>query len=391
MASLTTLPPEILSLICDGLTLRQILKIRLISRSHDEKFRDSMRREVFERLRVEFTSSNVKRLAELGEEVGGYVRHITFVGEGKVKTRAVVKLLGGLSGLKEVDLGGLGAGVNVVIKALHVSETLESVVYNSSAGIMDLTFPSTLGNLKKLEMGLKIPYTHASRPFEKKLWGWIASLPLTELKLVNTAEISCDPDQTTWPVRRHGGYLPKHFSPLSHLKKIILGGIYLTLRDMKLLIPSPGDMEKVEFGGCQMVDPRVEWVGVIEYLDGIDVKLGLAGYFRGIAGYELPDLVTHPDGDCEVTLQSPDGEYKFFKNVRLAVKNSGDTGFWESLTDGKYDSPRVVRWKRLRMLGDRYDLEMKKLGGFAVYDYEAAGRLERKFLRDVEMLEDGGF
>lgn len=44
----------------------------------------------------------------------------------------------------------------------------------------------------------------------------------------------------------------------------------------------------------------------------------------------------------------------------------------------------MTKWKRIRLLGDRYGSELRKLGSYAQYDYEMAGRLEERFRVEAE-------
>ncbi|KAF3247863.1 hypothetical protein TWF128_008577 [Orbilia oligospora] len=193
------------------------------------------------------------------------------------------------------------------------------------------------------------------------------------------------------------------------------------------LLPTPKDslIEYISFEACQMQYPDKEWYEVISYLLLFNdnnttnrqyfkhlnhISLKLNGHHPTISTYELPDLEftdlnsPKPPQTCKISLKTTPTNQKdkqepiislqkpLHEIISPHLKNNINiktphTSFWTSLTNGKYTSPSILKWKRIRLLADQYDIELKKLSAYAQYDYHMADRLEKKFQRDLDRIE----
>ncbi|KAK6510829.1 hypothetical protein TWF506_009923 [Arthrobotrys conoides] len=429
MASLTTLPPELLNLITTPLTLKDLLKIRLLNKSHNLKFQHYFRTVLFTNITINLSpssSSSINTLSQLSPSTKSYIKTLTISTQtwsrGVPTPKNTIKLstsvsttLHSLPNLTTINL--IDPPKTLLTSLLTTTPPpLQSLHCNApSLSLTDLTFPpsqsSLTNSLTTLSISLKFPSTnHNHRQTLKqtsKLFTTLSSLTtLHTLTLKNTTCPSPSPLQHNHPKN----FLPPTFS-LPNLKSLSLSNINLTTNDIThVLFPNPDSsgIEDINFDSCRLQIPDKQWYEVIRYLLSThgfknlkSVYLGLGGYYPGISTYELPDLqiiLNQPNPVCEVSLllrststEDEKKEYITFQNpISKIINNKEITNsdkFWKFLTNGEYNSPNIIKWKKIRLLKDTYDTELRKLRAYAQYDWNMAETLEKKFRRDLEGLE----
>ncbi|KAF3309140.1 hypothetical protein TWF173_011373 [Orbilia oligospora] len=490
MASLATLPPELLNLITGPLTLPDLLKIRLLNKSHNLKFQHYFRSLLFTSIsiRIDINSDpdeddSIYKLSHLPPAAKSYIQTIIISGSKKYlnfkpvdnyksdnntshnitkKSKSKSKstspnlstILQTLPNLKTITIKETTPST-IITSLLTISISTSSSSSSStslqslhittpSLNLTDLTFPASpipiLHSLTTLSLSLKFPFTnnhHLDQKPISKLWTWITSLSPTlhSLSLKNTSSPPNSLNQP-WPLHPHQTiFLPKNknknknkddkkkkgITNLPHLKSLKLHNIYLTIQDIHLLLPTPKDslIEYISFEACQMQYPDKEWYEVISYLLPFNnnntttttnrqyfnhlnhISLKLNGHHPTIPTYELPDLEftnlnsPNPLPTCKISLKTTSTNQERKKEEIISLQKplhhinnkTPHKSFWTSLTNGKYTSPSILKWKRIRLLADQYDIELKKLSAYAQYDYHMADRLEKKFQRDLDRIE----
>ncbi|EGX50267.1 hypothetical protein AOL_s00076g232 [Orbilia oligospora ATCC 24927] len=509
MASLATLPPELLNLITGPLTLPDLLKIRLLNKSHNLKFQHYFRSLLFTSIsiRIDINSDpdegdSIYKLSHLPSAAKSYIQTIIISGskeylnfkavdnyksnnntshnitkKSKSKSKStspnLSTILQTLPNLKTITIKETTPStiitslltISIFISTSSSSTSLQSLhITTPSLNLTDLTFPASpipiLHSLTTLSLSLKFPFTnnhHLDQKPISKLWTWITSLSQTlhSLTLKNTSSPPNSLNQP-WPLHPHQTiFLPKNknknkgkddkkkvITNLPHLKSLKLHNIHLTIQDIHHLLPTPKDslIEYISFEACQMQYPDKEWYEVISYLLPFNdnnnnnnntttanrqyfkhlnhISLKLNGHHPTIPTYELPDLeftnlnrntdinTLNPLPTCKISLNTttPTNQDKKQEESIISLqkplhhiitphpKNNTNIktphkSFWTSLTNGKYTSPSILKWKRIRLLADQYDIELKKLSAYAQYDYHMADRLEKKFQRDLDRIE----
>ncbi|KAF3216097.1 hypothetical protein TWF679_003315 [Orbilia oligospora] len=500
MASLTTLPPELLNLITGPLTLPDLLKIRLLNKSHNLKFQHYFRSLLFTSISIRIDininldpdeDASIYKLSHLPSAAKSYIQTITISGSKKYlnfrpvdshnikkksKSKSKPKSTSSTSPNLPTILQTLPNLKTIIIKETTPSTIITSLLTTSistsssssssiktlhvttpSLNLTDLTFPASnsppsspptiipiFHSLTTLSLSLKLPFDQ--KPISK-LWTWITSLSPTlhSLTLKNTSNPPTSLN-TPWPLHPHQTtFLPKNkhkkknlTNNLPHLKSLKLHNIHLTIQDINILLPTPKDspIEYISFEACQMQYPDKEWYEVISYLLLFNNTTSHGEYFKHlnhislklnthhptIPTYELPDLeftnITSPtplptckisfkptfitttaqgkkeeeEEESTISLQKPLHHIiSLLNNINNNINNINEknphTPFWTSLTNGKYTSPSILKWKRIRLLADQYDIELTKLSAYAQYDYHMADELEKKFQRDLDRIE----
>ncbi|KAK6354241.1 hypothetical protein TWF730_008653 [Orbilia blumenaviensis] len=305
-------------------------------------------------------------------------------------------------------------------------------------------------NLKTLEISITLLYDrpkHIERVWE---WISSAAGPtLTSLILINTSQISPE-DPWPLDSRHHHSssississisisdsdntptFLPKTFH-LPRLRGLKLQNLYLTIKDLHhLLTTSSKSLESIDLHACYTQSPKHDWFNFLSLLHKLisattttattinndkehttttttrtsnlsTIHLALQGHHRNISSYELPEISIITDSSCPTTFETvlhspPNPPYitkkdifsllpSTSKNPNKAPETSIDT-FWSSLTDSKWNSQQVTRYKRLRALSAQHDAEIRKLRCYAQYDYDMAASLEEKYQASLQKIK----
>ncbi|KAK6334832.1 hypothetical protein TWF718_010277 [Orbilia javanica] len=475
--SLITLPPELLNLITSPLTLHDLLKLRLINKPHNLKFQHFLRTELFTHIHLHLPQSSprtspksLKTLTLLPPSARTYITTITITSNHHPNTNTTatptplrkhhLKLaLSTLPSLTTITIETTTPShLTALLKSLPVSTTTTSLRHCHcicpGISLSDVTLPSSsssithpVTSLRTLHLTVRIPNNPYNYKLTRSLWKYISTAfpGLESLVVRNTSQIPTDPS-TPWPLSNTSNsnntnnnsnsnksnksnkttFLPKQFT-LHNLKTLELYNIYLTPQDITTsLLPVDSKIESIHLEACHLNVPYIDWVDVIYHIFGrqsqsqpnlphlTSLNLSLSGYHRGIASYELPEIIytstTHPLSQitlpiCQIppplsqtTLpllltnppeSPPETSYIFHKDLQkiLTPNRPTPSSFWSYLTDDLWNSPKVTKWKRIRLLADQYDLDLKKLSAYAHYDYQTADRLERKFNADLDRIE----
>ncbi|KAK6508362.1 hypothetical protein TWF506_010456 [Arthrobotrys conoides] len=403
MASLASLPQELVDMIFDDLSPTNIGKVRLISRDHNARFKGLFWYHVFQPLQIDLRPSCVERLTELGDdfEVASHIHDITIQPrrhqELKVSliTPLLTKAFVGLPHIKNIDIK-VAYGTNgfdywkpvmdAVIKSKR--RTVEGIS-GPRAGIQMSKFKlsesqmkgyhNTFINLKSLDITVSV---QCERPgLTERFWSFIENIGNQMERLtMRTTRTS-----TSIPLPNvYGGFLPVNFN-LPKLKELRLVDVAVTPMDLKKLLGNV-EMEVIDISQCRMMNPKVDWFEVLKHLrDGNFTKIKELRFMissqHGSELYDLPNLLIDINGDwtsggdsCRVILRSGLAKHDTVqKNLwdELGANDDQDE-FWSSLTDSKWTLPRATRWKRLQIATETYRSAMSRLG--YVYSSEYDGQ-----------------
>ncbi|KAK6529697.1 hypothetical protein TWF281_008860 [Arthrobotrys megalospora] len=405
MSSLASLPPELTDLVFSHLTTRESSKVRLINKSHNERFQEPFRTTIFTHIYLTFDEEIIDHFARISSsDAGFWIQHITFSDNAskdrvpnydwfaaRMSSTTPLTLTDAfkcLPNLRTVDFDDTctteyGATawkkLIVAISSSKVStiETLRTP--QKTAMVMsDLKIsPSEMKwyrygfrNLKTLEMRTRVQY---ERPgLTENLWTWIAKVgtKLEDLTIWNSRTSRKKPTPN-----QQGGFLPQDFN-LPELKSIRINDLFLAVRDVKLLLSNNSDkIETINLSNCRMDDQKKDWFDVLKFLktkhftELTNLRLALSGYYDRTTEYDLPELtVTNSnwatvDATCEIRLRSGVSKhYVVRKSLWNELDETDATVFWTSLTNGKWESKRATRWKRIESARQWLGSEARELG-----------------------------
>ncbi|KAK6512267.1 hypothetical protein TWF481_001157 [Arthrobotrys musiformis] len=377
MASLASLPREIVDMVFSNLTYSDIGSVRLVSRDYDCRFRGIFWYLIFHRFHINLQTSLIQRLIEAGEGCALAVSQIEYLIihphgdeelECSVITPLLAKALARMPSLRSVEIAvdyGMGrtefvsGWENKINGFEYWKPVVDAIVESKITTVESITGPKSGMKMHRLEFSPE--EVGGVLGFIAGIGGCIEDLTV---RVILHSEGPRTPDA---PV----GYVPKEFN-LPKLRRLTLVGVTVTPTDLKEILKSAG-VEKIYIKKCDMGDPKKDWFEVIKNLrhGGLrqikELRLRMRTR-RGENDYDLPKLTFSSDKDwtnrgdtCRVALRS--GLQKRYvvthKNLWNEAGTSSDADqFWDSLTNLKWKSKRATRWKRMQTVCDEHSCDM---------------------------------
>ncbi|RVD88809.1 uncharacterized protein DFL_002982 [Arthrobotrys flagrans] len=395
MTSLDSLPQELVDMILSDLTLFDLTKIRLLSASHNSRFKYLYWSKVFTEIRLTLRTAHLQRLLNLlkgsRDELKQYLRYIIIcpidsyneVKDPKVKLflKSIMKELSYLETVEfDIPERSLNAidhwkpVIDAIIASNHRSiTTLKSPrcgLAMSSFNVQDsklASYSTTFQNLKSLEVSTSVQFERAEVTFA--FWNWINVIG-SNLEELGVAGYRSQGITRPKP-DAEGRYLPKDFD-LPKLKSLELVDVCLTLRDLKTVVRNTAVIEEVRIVGCVAEMNRPSYFfKFLKYLKDEkatrlqSLELILSGYHDDIVSYELPNISftgnwadpktltmveLNPRKDAYINALA----YTSQKHLWTELSTHNNTvDFWSSLTDGKWVDRDVTIWKKQMWAGGR--------------------------------------
>ncbi|KAK6333294.1 hypothetical protein TWF718_011113 [Orbilia javanica] len=394
MASLASFPQELVDMIFAHLTPANIGKVRLLSQDHNARFKPLFWYLVFQPLTIDLRPNKIARLGELvGDcEIVSQIHNVTVrqmwgedLGASRI-TPLLTRAFAGLPDIRNIKFeASVGTGgfdywkpvIDAIIK--NKKKTVESIS-GPRCGIQLSKFKfsvpqlrgyqTTFENLKKLDITVSVQCERADLTvqfwlFIEKIGNKIEDLTVRTSRTARTAPRP----------NSHGRYLPPNLS-LPKLKALKLVDTAVTPLDLTVLLWNL-DMVSIDISQCRMVDPMSQWFEVMKYLRNSNfvnlkhIRLMLSSRY-GDDSYDLPNLLIDVDGNwtdegnnCQVVLNSGVSKHYITSKNLWSELGAYDEfySFWDSLTNLKWTTPRVTRWKRLLSAADQRKFQIEDLGG----------------------------
>ncbi|KAF3136172.1 hypothetical protein TWF703_005817 [Orbilia oligospora] len=388
MSSLASLPQELVDMILSTLTLQEINKLRLLSKSHDARFKHLYRSQAFGELRLTLQAAQLQNLFNLlkgaGDELKQYFRHITIrlvESYNEVKDPKVKPLLTGIfkkmDYLETVEFDITFRSSNVidhwkpVMDAIiaakrHSIEVIKSPRCGLAMSTFNLREPqlisyeNTFKNLRSLEVSTSVQSERPDVTFA--FWSWVNVIGS------NLEELAVAGFRSKTPTRpkpdAEGRFLPKNFD-LPKLKSLELVHVCLTLKDMKTMLRNTDVIEELNIVGCVTETNRPSYFfKLLKYLQNKratrlqSLDLALSGLHDSIVAYELPNITfsgNWMDPETLTLVELNQGKVVYRGAVAYSLKKSlwkelethnTTIDFWHSITDGKWVDREVTRWKK---------------------------------------------
>ncbi|KAK6349049.1 hypothetical protein TWF730_009809 [Orbilia blumenaviensis] len=418
MASLASLPQELVDMILDDLKPADLGKVRQLSRDHNARFQGLFWHLVFHPLKINLSTACIERLIRLeGCPVTSQIQSLAvfphFSEDLKISrtTSLLTKAFASLSNLKFVMINvhrhasGFDFWKPVMDAIIKSKRTTVEYIQGPGCGIQMSKFKfspnqikgytTTFTNLKSLDIkaSVQVERAHISEEF----WSFIEKIGTNLENLTvstgRTAETISTPNS-------HGGYLPQNFN-LPKLKELKLCDVSVTPMDLKKLLRN-ADLEAIDISRCRMADPKKNWFEVVKFLRDNrlekvkKLELMLSAYYvcHGGDSYDLPNLTingecswTSEGNNCRVMLRSGLlNHYVAHKNLWDELgKHDGIDNFWASLTNNKWTSKRATRWKRLETANIIYrsEVEEHRYAGHGDYGDDTHQEIEDEYERKV--------
>ncbi|KAK6513728.1 hypothetical protein TWF506_008167 [Arthrobotrys conoides] len=389
MASLASLPQELVDMILSTLTPQEINKIRMLSKSHDSRFKHLYWSRTLTELRLTLRAAHLQKLSNLlkgaCDDLKQYLRHITICpieSYNEIKDPKVKPLLTGIikymDYLETVEFDIVQRSWNAID---HWKPVMDAIIASKRCSIEVIKSPrcglamssfnlrepqlisyeTTFKNLRSLEVSTSVQFERADVTFA--FWSWVNVIGSNLEELAVAGFRSQTP---TRPKRdAEGRFLPKNFD-LPKLKSLELVDVCLTLKDMKTMLRNTGVIEEIKIVGCVAETNRPSYYfKLLKYLQNKQatnlqsLELTLSGLHDSIVAYELPDLTfsgnwTDPKTLTSVELNSSKIRYRVaiayscHKSLWEELKNNNTTiDFWNSITEGKWVDRDITRWKKV--------------------------------------------
>ncbi|KAK6523516.1 hypothetical protein TWF281_001497 [Arthrobotrys megalospora] len=403
MASLVSIPQELVDMIFADLTTKEIGRVRWLSKDYNERFKGAFWYKVFELIRVNLKPASLERLFKLvrgGGEVNQYLQHIIFrpvesyneLKDPKVK-QLLFKIMSILPNLRTVEFDISQRSSNAYD---HWKPVMDAIIASKRQTVETITAPrcglamssfnfrenqleaweNTFTNLTYLEVSTSVQWERADVTFA--FWSWVMVIggKLEVLRVLGHRSNSLtDPKPDG-----EGRFLPSTFN-LPELKTLDLVDVCLALKDMKVMLRNTHKIESISLSGCVPETKRPSYFFKIlkflrnkraERLEFLELSLG--GYYNQIVAYELPTIIlrknwTDEKTMCNVELNRERNEYAHVvpyncqKSLWKELEEHDTTkGFWDSLTDGKWMSRDVTKWKKLRYMASYRGLGIVRRG-----------------------------
>lgn len=224
---------------------------------------------------------------------------------------------------------------------------------------------NTFTNLTSLEVSTSVQWERADVTFA--FWSWVMVIggKLEALRVLGyRANSITDPKPDG-----EGRFLPSTFN-LPQLKSLDLVDVCFKLKDMKVMLRNTHKIESICLSGCVSEAKRPSYFFKLlkflrrrqcERLENMELTLG--GYYNQVVAYELPNLILRKNWTDEKTMCNVELNYTQLGYGHLIPyvcqkslwKELGDHDttkeFWDSLTDGKWMSRDITRWKKLSWIG----------------------------------------
>ncbi|KAK6352245.1 hypothetical protein TWF730_009076 [Orbilia blumenaviensis] len=389
MASLASLPQELVDMIFSDLLLHEIGKVRGISKDHNERFKHLFWHKAFDTIHTTLKVQTLERLLGIAkgadDELQRYLQHIIIhpiesyneVKHPKVKS-LLTRIMGALPCLKTVEFDIRMRWSHVfdhwrpVMDAILASrrQTVE-VIKGPRAGLAMsslnlrekqlIAYENTFTNLKSLEITTSVQTERADVTFA--FWSWVMVIgdKLEDLAVAGYRSTSIHQPKPD----AEGRFLPSRFN-LPNLKNLELVDVCLTLKDMKVMLRNTDKIESINISGCIAEDNRPSYFfKLLKYLQtrGANklqyLELPMWGYHDGIVIYELPNLTltgnwTDEKTMCKVELNIEKLRYSGVHTYTCEKSLWKELGkyettkeFWDSMTDNKWMSKEITNWKKL--------------------------------------------
>ncbi|KAF3220271.1 hypothetical protein TWF192_011171 [Orbilia oligospora] len=388
MSSLASLPQELVDMILSTLTPQEINKVRLLSKSHDARFKHLYWSQTLSELRLTLRAAQLQKLFDLlkgaGDELKQYLRHVTIrlvESYNEVKDPKVKPLLTGIfkkmDYLETVEFDITLRSSNVIDHWKPVMDAIIAakrysieVIKSPRCGLAMSTFnlretqlisyENTFKNLRSLEVSTSVQNERPDVTFA--FWSWVNVIGS------NLEELAVAGFRSQTPTRpkpdAEGRFLPKNFD-LPKLKSLELVHVCLTLKDMKTMLRNTDVIEELKIVGCVTETNRPSYFfKLLKYLQNKratrlrSLDITLSGLHDSIVAYELPNItfsgnwmdpetLTLVDLNQDKAIYRGAVTYRLQKSLWKELETHNTTiDFWNSITDGKWVDREVTRWKK---------------------------------------------